>query len=104
MAQRAEEGGVEGRDWGWGGALLRRRAASRRRPVPPSPPGAAASTATLHPSPWQYGHTALDLAEVGNTEVVELLENAPAMAAQVGAAPLSPLCTPASIERRATDC
>ena len=62
---------------------------------PPSPPRAAASTASLPPPPSQGGETALDKAkEKKQTEVVKLLENAPAIAAQVSAAPPSPLCTP----------
>ena len=93
MAQRAEEGGVggrvEGRRGGGGGALRRRRAASPPPPsLPPSPPGAAASTSAPHtPPPSQHGDTALDDAKrKGYTEVVKLLENPPATAAQVGRA------------------
>ena len=55
---------------------------------------------SLPPRPSQDGKTALDLAkEKKHTEVVKLLENAPAIAAKVSAAPPSPLCTPPSLER-----
>ena len=99
MAHRAEDGGVggwsEGRGGGGGGALRRRRAASPRRPAAAFSPQGGRLHLRPPPSPSQGGDTALDDAKShGHTEVVKLLENAPAIAAQVGAAPLSPLCTP----------
>ena len=92
MAQRAEEGGVggrgEGRGEGGGGALRRRRAASPRRPAAALCPRGGRLHLRPPPSPSQGGNTALDFAkQQKHTEVVKLLENAPAFAAQVGAAP-----------------
>ena len=73
-----------------GGALRRRRAASPRRPQPSalSPRGGRLH---LHPppSPSQFGKTALDLANlhpvgkaIKSTEVVKILEKAPAKVAK----------------------
>ena len=103
MAQRAEEGGVGG--FGarggagvvGGGALLTGAAPPLRAAQPPplSPPGAAASTSSLPPSPSQDGDTALDDAKKrSHTEVVKLLENAPAIAAQVSRAAPHPANPP----------
>ena len=95
MAQRAEEGGVrglggEGRGWGlWGGgALRRRRAAPPRRPQPPAR-SLRGGRLHLRPLPSlprrQDGDTALDDAKKKkHTQVIALLENAAAVAAQVG--------------------
>ena len=99
MAQRAKEGGVWGRGEGQGGdgggALRRRRAASPRRPAPALSPRGGRLHLRPPPSPSQDGDTALDYAKSkGLTEVVKLLENAPAIAAQVSATPPSHLCTP----------
>jgi hypothetical protein len=74
-------GGVRGEGRGGGGGrgpAHRRRAASPRRPAPrPSHP----------PGPPQNGDTALDDAKKQkHTEVIKLLENAPAIAEQVGRA------------------
>ena len=95
MAQRAEEGGVrglggEGRGVGLGGegpcagAAPPLRAA---RSPPPAPSAAAASTSAPSPSlsRRQDGDTALDDAKSkGHTQAIALLENAAAIAAQVG--------------------
>ena len=93
MAQRAEAGGVtgrggEGRGWAWGegpcaGAAPPLRAAHSPRPLPPRRPP------PLPPLPslprWQDGDTALDDAKYkGHTQVIALLKNAAAVAAQVG--------------------
>ena len=83
-------GGVRGEGSGGGcggrGPAHRRRAASPRRPAPrPSHP----------PGPPQNGDTALDDAKKQkHTEVIKLLENAPAIAAQVGRAAPHPATPP----------
>ena len=91
MAERAEEGGVEGQGEGRGGggdgALRRRRAASPRRQAP----ALSLRGGRLHlrppPSPSQDGETALDLAKQWNrTEVVRLFDPAAADAMQAGRA------------------
>ena len=85
----------EGRGGGGGGALRRRRAASPLRPAAAFSPRGGRLHLRPPPSPLQNGDTALDWAkEEEHTEVVQLLENAPAIAAQVSAAPPFPLCTP----------
>ena len=103
MAQRAEEGGVggggEGRSGGGGRgpaqAPRRLSAPPSRRPLPPLLSGGGRLHLRPPPSPSQDGDTALDYAKSkGLTEVVKLLENAPAIAAQVSATPPSHLCTP----------
>ena len=95
MAQRAEEGGVRG-VWGRGaglglggeGALRRRRAAPPRRPQLPAR-SLRGGLLHLRPLPSlprrQFGYTALDYAKrKGRTQVIALLENPAAVAAQVG--------------------
>ena len=99
MAHRAEDGGVggwsEGRGGGGGGALRRRCAASPRRPAAAFSPQGGRLHLRPPPSPSQGGDTALDCAKINNhTEVIKLLENAPAIAAQVSAAPPSPFLHP----------
>ena len=92
MAQRAEEGGVGGRDEGRGGVgvgdLRRRRAASPRRPAAALPPRGGRPHLRPPLSPSQDGNTALVWAKNrNNTEVVRLLLENAAVAAQVGSAP-----------------
>ena len=94
MAQRAEEGGVrgfggEGRGGGLGGegpclgAAPPLRAAYSPRPLPPRRPPPPPPLPSLPRR--QHGHTALDDAKRNrHTQVVALLKNPAAIAAQVG--------------------
>jgi len=116
MAQRAEEGGVGG--FGarggagvvGGGALLTGAAPLLRAAHhPPSPPrGGRLHLRPSPPPPSQDGDTALDIAKKKkHTEIIKLLENAPAIAAQVGRAaphPATPPPRPCAVCDRAWSC
>ena len=66
-----------------GGTLRRRRGASPRRPAPALSSRGGRPHLRPPPSPSQSGDTALDMAkERKHTEVIGILENAPADAAQ----------------------
>ena len=113
MAQRAEEGawGVrgEGRGGGGGGGDLLTGAAPPLRaaqpPLSPSPPQGRRLHLFPLPSPSQYGGTALDDAKAKNRmKVIKLLENAPAIAAQVGRAAPHPATAPPPRLRRVRPC
>ena len=95
--------GARGRGGGGGGGLRRRRAASPRRPAPALSPRGGRLHLHSPPSPSQDGTTALGIAKYYNhTEVIKLLENAPAIAAQVShAAPHRPPAHTASLQRGA---
>ena len=93
MAQRAEEGGLRGfgarGEGGFGGegpcvgAAPPLRAAHSPRPLPPRRPPPPPPLPSLPRR--QYGDTALHMATIeGHTQVIALLENAAAVAAQVG--------------------
>ena len=103
--------GVSGRGAGrgWGGGALFTGAAPPLRaaqpPLSPSPPQGRRLYLFPPPSPSQHGETALDDAEMKNrTKVIKVLENAPAIAAQVGRAGPHPATAPPPRLRRVRPC